>query len=141
MFRAILCIISRKISTQLFCKIFWQVVFFLLIHSNSLLYSGSFFTVIRVTNQHASFFVLQIQTLKKGCFKQTQRVETIGQASVLGTEMVMWPTSAGPGALEWVTSQLPTTADLWCLPLQVEQEDFVMEGHGKTPPPGEESKQ
>lgn len=24
---------------------------------------------------------------------------------------------------------------------QVEQEDFVMEGHGKTPPPGEESKQ
>lgn len=34
-----------------------------------------------------------------------------------------------------------TAADLWCLPLQVEQEDFVMEGHGKTPPPGEESKQ
>lgn len=24
---------------------------------------------------------------------------------------------------------------------KVEQEDFVMEGHGKTPPPGEESKQ
>ncbi|KAF6122279.1 trinucleotide repeat containing adaptor 6B [Phyllostomus discolor] len=23
---------------------------------------------------------------------------------------------------------------------KVEQEDFVMEGHGKTPPPGEESK-
>lgn len=32
-------------------------------------------------------------------------------------------------------------ADLWHFPFQVEQEDFVMEEHGKTPPPGEESKQ
>lgn len=36
---------------------------------------------------------------------------------------------------------LLAASDLWFLPLQVEQEDFVMEGHGKTPPPGEESKQ
>uniref|UniRef100_A0A803T458 Trinucleotide repeat containing adaptor 6B n=1 Tax=Anolis carolinensis TaxID=28377 RepID=A0A803T458_ANOCA len=32
-------------------------------------------------------------------------------------------------------------ADLQCLPSQMEHEDFVMEGHGKTPPPGEENKQ
>ncbi|XP_065419510.1 trinucleotide repeat-containing gene 6B protein isoform X12 [Chrysemys picta bellii] len=32
-------------------------------------------------------------------------------------------------------------SDLQCLPLQMEHEDFVMEGHGKTPPPGEENKQ
>lgn len=32
-------------------------------------------------------------------------------------------------------------ADLQYLPSQMEHEDFVMEGHGKTPPPGEENKQ
>lgn len=35
----------------------------------------------------------------------------------------------------------PPISDLQCLPLQMEHEDFVMEGHGKTPPPGEENKQ
>lgn len=35
----------------------------------------------------------------------------------------------------------PWISDLQCLPLQMEHEDFVMEGHGKTPPPGEENKQ
>lgn len=68
--------------------------------------------------------------------------KSLAQASV--RNRVQWLCGSAQGRLwnfEWVASSLLTTADLWCLPLQVEQEDFVMEGHGKTPPPGEESKQ